>query len=110
MTKKTNKKTKIVDTEIEPGLILHEEKPLGFCAIVKEIWWRMIATFVANGLAVIGAGSIIGIDLIDAVLLAGSLGVIKVAEQLARNFLDDGRLTMEEINQSFSVLDRGPKN
>ena len=79
-------------------------------AIVKEIWWRMIATFVANGLAVIGAGSIIGIDLIDAVLLAGSLGVIKVAEQLARNFLDDGRLTMEEINQSFSVLDRGPKN
>jgi hypothetical protein len=83
---------------------------LGFWAIVKEIWWRMIATFVANGLAVIGAGSIIGIDLIDAVLLAGSLGVIKVAEQLARNFLDDGRLTMEEINQSFSVLDRGPKN
>ena len=61
-------------------------------------------------IAVIGAGSIIGIDLIDAVLLAGSLGVIKVAEQLARNFLDDGRLTMEEINQSFSVLDRGPKN
>ena len=47
----------------------------------------MIATFVANGLAVIGAGSIIGIDVIDAVLLAGSLGVIKVAEQLARNFL-----------------------
>ena len=83
---------------------------MGFCAIVKEIWWRMIATFLANGLAVIGAGSIIGIDLIDAVLLAGSLGVIKVAEQLARNFLDDGRLTMEEINQSFSVLDRGPKN
>jgi len=70
----------------------------------------MSATFIANGLAVIGAGSIIGIDLIDAVLLAGSLGVIKVAEQLARNFLDDGRLTMEEINQSFSVLDRGPKN
>ena len=61
-------------------------------------------------IAVIGAGSIIGIDLIDAVLLAGSLGVIKVAEQLARNFLDDGRLTMGEINQSFSVLDRGPKN
>ena len=85
-------------------------KKLSLFRKIKMIIGRMIAVFVANGLAVIGAGSIIGIDLIDAVLLAGSLGVIKVAEQLARNFLDDGRLTMEEINQSFSVLDRGPKN
>ena len=43
MTKSTNKKTKIVDTEIEPGLIFARRKPLGFWAIVKEIWWRMIA-------------------------------------------------------------------
>ena len=67
---------------------------------------RMIAVFIANGLAVIGAGSIIGIDLWDAVMLAGSLGVIKVSEQLARNFLDDGKLTPEEINESFAVLDK----
>jgi len=73
--------------------------------MIKMIVIRMIAVFIANGLAVIGAGSIIGIDIIDAVMLAGSLGVIKVSEQLARNFLDDGKLTAEEINESFAVLD-----
>ena len=73
---------------------------------LRMVLVRMIAVFIANGLAVIGAGSIIGIDILDAVLLAGSLGVIKVSEQLARNFLDDGKLTLEEINESFGVLEK----
>ena len=111
MTKKKNtKKSNTKDTEIMTGLILHEEKPLSLWRIIKEIWWRMIATFIANGLAVVGAGSIIGIDIVDAVILAGSLGVIKVSEQLARNYLDDGKLTLLEINDSFSVLNKGAKN
>ena len=105
----TKRKTQTKDTELNTSVVIHEEKPMGFFKMISEVFWRMIATFIANGLAVVGAGSIIGIDILDAVMLAGSLGVIKVSEQLARNFLDDGRLTMEEINDSFSVLDRGPK-
>ena len=70
---------------------------------VKMILARMVAVFVANGLAIIGAGSIIGIDTLSSVLLAGSLGVAKVTEALARGFLDDGKLTMEEINEAFGV-------
>ena len=70
-------------------------------AKLRMIIARMIAVFVANGLAIIGAGSIIGIDTLSSVLLAGSLGVAKVTEALARGFLDDGKLTMEEINESF---------
>ena len=62
---------------------------------------RMVAVFVANGLAIIGAGSIIGIDTLSSVLLAGSLGVAKVTEALARGFLDDGKLTIDEINEAF---------
>jgi len=68
---------------------------------VKMVVARMIAVFVANGLAIIGAGSIIGIDTLSSVLLAGSLGVAKVTEALARGFLDDGKLTLEEINEAF---------
>ena len=68
---------------------------------IKMIVARMIAVFVANGLAIIGAGSIIGIDTLSSVLLAGSLGVAKVTEALARGFLDDGKLTLEEINEAF---------
>jgi hypothetical protein len=66
----------------------------------------MIATFAANGLATIGAGTLVGIEILDAVILAGTLGVVKVAEDLARAFLDDGKLTLEEINEAFSTVDR----
>ena len=70
-------------------------------AKLRMILARMVAVFVANGLAIIGAGSIIGIDTLSSVLLAGSLGVAKVTEALARGFLDDGKLTLEEINEAF---------
>jgi len=73
---------------------------------IKMIVARMIAVFVANGLAIIGAGSIIGIDTLSSVLLAGSLGVAKVTEALARGFLDDGKLTIEEINEAFGRMDK----
>ena len=76
---------------------------------LKTIFWRMVATFAANGLAVVGAGSIIGIEILDAIILAGTLGVVKVAEDLARAFLDDGVLTLDEINQAFSKIDKKKK-
>lgn len=76
---------------------------------IKMILARMVAVFVANGLAIIGAGSIIGIDTLSSVLLAGSLGVAKVTEALARGFLDDGKLTLEEINEAFSGMDSSKK-
>ncbi len=75
-------------------------------AKLRMILARMIAVFVANGLAIIGAGSIIGIDTLSSVLLAGSLGVAKVTEALARGFLDDGKLTIEEINNAFGKMDK----
>ena len=69
----------------------------------------MVATFAANGLAVVGAGSIIGIEILDAIILAGTLGVVKVSEDLARAFLDDGKLTIDEINDAFNKIDRSKK-
>ena len=82
------------------------KKPLSAWAKIKQIFWRMIATFTANGLATVGAGSIIGIEILDAILLAGTLGVVKVSEDLARAFLNDGKITLDEINEVFGKLDR----
>ena len=70
---------------------------------------RMFAVFNANGLAVIGAGSLIGVDTVSAVLLAGSLGVIKVSEALARAYINDGKITLDEINESFAKMDKKNK-
>ena len=67
---------------------------------------RMVAVFASSGLSVIGAGSLFGLDVITAAMMAGLLGVATVIESLARSFLDDGKLTSAEINEAFSKVDK----
>jgi hypothetical protein len=79
---------------------------------VKNIWnilMRIVAVFAANGLAVIGAGSIAGISVAKAITVAGLTAVAAVVEKLARAFMDDGRLTADEINSAFSTTDKNAK-
>lgn len=71
-----------------------------------NIFLRIVAVFAASGLSVIGAGAVVGIETITAVTMAGLLGVATVIERLARAFLDDGKLSVEEINQAFSKVDK----
>jgi hypothetical protein len=73
---------------------------------IKNIFWRILAVFAASGLSVLGAGAVVGIDLLSAVFMAGILGVASVIERLARAFLNDGKLTTEEINDAFSKVDK----
>jgi hypothetical protein len=80
--------------------------------MVTNIWnilMRIVAVFAASGLSVIGAGAVVGIDTIKAVILAGTLGVATVVEKLARGFLDDGKLSSIEINDAFSAVDKKAK-
>jgi hypothetical protein len=73
---------------------------------LKNISMRMVAVFASSGLSVIGAGSLFGLDVITAAMMAGLLGVATVIESLARSFLDDGKLTSAEINEAFSKVDK----
>jgi hypothetical protein len=70
-----------------------------------DILYRIIAVFVATGLATIGTGSIVGVGIAQAALMAGAGAVASVVERLARAFLDDGRLTQDEVNAAFNVKD-----
>lgn len=71
-----------------------------------DISWRIVATFIASALAVIGAGSIIGIDVWMSAALGGLLAVAKVVEKLALAFLEDGKITRSEVNMIFSQVVR----
>lgn len=62
---------------------------------------RMLALFLVTALATVGAGAAIGIDVWQAALLAGIMGIANVVEDLARGYLNDGILTEEEIDQAF---------
>jgi hypothetical protein len=67
-----------------------------------NVFLRIIATFVASALGVIGAGAVMGVDLLLAMAMGGILAVAKVIERLAVAFLEDGKLTKAEINASFA--------
>ena len=77
---------------------------------IKNIIFRIIAVFAASGLSVIGAGAVVGISTIKAVILAGTLGVATVVEKLARGFLNDGKLDINEINEAFNSVDKKAQN
>lgn len=66
-----------------------------------NVMLRIFATFVASALGVVGAGSIMGVELYIAAAMGGILAVFKVIELLALAFLEDGKLTLAEINAAF---------
>ena len=71
-----------------------------------NVLFRILATFAASGLGVIGAGAIAGIPVLKAVFMAGIAGVAVVIEGLSRAFLEDGKLTNSEINDVFNKVDK----
>ncbi len=76
---------------------------------ISNIWnilMRIVAVFAANALAVIGAGAVAGISVAKAMTVAGLSAVAVVVEKLARAFMDDGKLTRDEINAAFSTTDK----
>lgn len=67
---------------------------------------RILATFAASGLGVIGAGTIAGVSVWKSMFMAGIAGVAVVVEGLSRAFLDDGKITKSEINQVFNKFEK----
>lgn len=72
--------------------------------LFKTIPIRMLAVFIHSALAVIGAGSLIGIDALKSALIAGITGVAQVLQALTKGYIDDGKLDDDEINSAFSLI------
>ena len=70
--------------------------------IAKTILKRTIALVILKVSAVLAAGSIGGVELWQSALIAAFVGVMEVAESLARAYVVDGVLDEEEINIAFA--------
>ena len=70
----------------------------------QDILSRMVAVFTVGALGTLGAGAIMGVETWVALAMAGLLAVASVAERLAREYLDDGKLSLDEINGAFSPI------
>lgn len=68
---------------------------------MKNLLLRVAAVFVLDALGTIGASSIFGINAVTAASVAGLLSVAVVFQDLARGFLDDGKLSKTEIDAAF---------
>jgi hypothetical protein len=77
--------------------------------LVNNVLMRIVAAFTASALGVIGAGAVAGISTIKAMTVAGITAVAAVVEKLARGFMDDGKLSLDEINAAFSAIDTNAK-
>lgn len=76
---------------------------------IRKITLRILAVFSASGLSVIGAGTIAGVQLWQAILMAGVGGVATVVEGLSRAYINDGDLSDEEIDEVFNSVDTKSK-
>lgn len=72
---------------------------------IVNILLRIVAVFTAQALAVIGAGAVAGVSTIKAMMVAGITAVATVVEKLARGFMNDGKLDLDEINAAFAAVD-----
>jgi hypothetical protein len=63
---------------------------------------RTIALVILKVSAVLAAGSIGGVELWQSALIAAFVGIMEVAESLARAYVVDGILDEDEINVAFA--------
>ena len=69
--------------------------------IIKDVVLRSFALFLVTALPAIGAGSFVGIAPIHSAVIAGALAVSRILTDLAKAFLDDGKLTQDEVDAIF---------
>lgn len=70
--------------------------------LVVSILKRTVALVILKVSAVLAAGSIGGVELWKSALIAAFVGVMEVAESLARAYVVDGALDQDEINTAFA--------
>jgi hypothetical protein len=70
--------------------------------LVLMILKRTIALVILKVSAVLAAGSIGGVELWKSALIAAFVGIMEVAESLARAYVVDGKLDDDEINVAFA--------
>lgn len=73
-----------------------------FVEILNVILKRSVALIILRVSGTLAAGSLLGAELYVAAGMAAFVGLVEVAENLARAYITDGKLDMTEINKVFS--------
>jgi hypothetical protein len=77
--------------------------------MVFDIIRRTIAVVILNITGAFVGGSVIGIEVWQAAVMAAVAGVMGVAQELSRSYLADGQLDVNEINAVFGKAANKPQ-
>jgi hypothetical protein len=69
-----------------------------------DIARRTLAVIILKVTGIFVGGSVIGLEVMQAVAMAAFAGIIDVAQELSRAYLSDGELDPEEINKTFGKI------
>lgn len=72
--------------------------------IFKDLTGRTVAYSVLKVSGTFVGASAFGIEFWKTVALAVIAGIMEVAEEISKNYLDDGKVSKRELNDSFSRL------
>jgi len=75
-----------------------------------EVVKRTFASVIYLVSGSLAAGSIAGIELWQAALMAGVTGILRVAEALSKAYLADGKIELDEINDTFADIAKKKKS
>jgi hypothetical protein len=69
-----------------------------------DIARRTFAVIILKVTGIFVGGSVIGLELAQAVAMAAFAGIIDVAQELSRSYLADGRIDIDDINRTFGKI------
>ena len=69
-----------------------------------DIARRTIAVIILKVTGIFVGGSVIGLEVMQAVAMAAFAGISDVAQELSRAYLADGEIDPEEINKTFGKI------
>jgi hypothetical protein len=75
-----------------------------------DIARRTFAVIILKVTGIFVGGSVIGLEVLQALAMAAFAGTIDVAQELSRSYLADGKIDADEINKSFGkIAEKDPK-
>jgi hypothetical protein len=72
--------------------------------IVKDLSGRTVAYVILKISGAFVGASALGLQFWQSVVMAAIAGVMEIAEEMSRNYLNDGQITTDELNASFTKL------
>jgi hypothetical protein len=69
-----------------------------------DIARRTFAVIILKVTGIFVGGSVIGLEVGQAVAMAAFAGTIDVAQELSRSYLADGRIDIDDINRTFGKI------